>query len=853
MLRTSQLWAVGFGIFCASALGACSDGPATTANIGGGFGDYGGYANVGAGGTTSGGGSGNVGTAGSGSLPPGAGIGAACTAAGDCRSGLTCTDKACAASHATSAGSPCVISDECADGLQCFGGVCATTTSGKAGDNCKTDLDCGSGLRCSLAGLSLSCAAEGTADVGGSCKSSADCFSGLGCIDGACAVAPPTSIFGKPWSGVTCTPPDASGARAYFEVPGAAGAQEADFFRLPFPNDIRSAGGALDLTGFPTPGSALLGFDPVQIYVDALSANDKAWGAYPSVTFRFSGPVDGNTLTGDNIHLSDITPNATDYTDDGYWYSTASSARTNYVCDNWLALERWHGYPLQPGRTYAFWLSTGIKAADGSAVQRSDNLISLLSDTAPTDPKLAAAYTAYKPFRDFIKNGGSRAPLNAASVLNVTVITVGAIRDPMKALASAVAAEPAPTTSKWVKCAAGVASPCPQADGDRACGGDDASFDEYQALVSLPIFQKGFPDGEPYLTPSDGGDIAITSPAPREDVCLALTVPKGKAMPANGWPIAIFAHGTGGSFRSHVTDDTAGVLAQATPAFAVLGIDQVEHGPRRGKSDVSPNNLFFNFQNPAAARGNPLQGAADQLSLERLVSSFSLTAAQSGGDAIKLDKNSIVFWGHSQGSTAGSLAMPYADGVKSVVLSGNGASLKFALLTKTNPVNIAGALPYALQDPSLAAGDEAAEMHPVLSLLQQWIDPADPLHFAQAITRAPEMGHSAKNVFQTYGLGDTYAPPMTLREYAIAGQLDRVASDPSATKPDAIDGAQDVAAGISGNVTVGSAKYTLGVREYGPPAGDDGHFVAFDVPSANADVVRFLSQGVGATPPQIGQ
>jgi hypothetical protein len=57
---------------------------------------------------------------------------------------------------------------------------------------------------------------------------------------------------------------------------------------------------------------------------------------------------------------------------------------------------------------------------------------------------------------------------------------------------------------------------------------------------------------------------------------------------------------------------------------------------------------------------------------------------------------------------------------------------------------------------------------------------------------------------------------------------------------------------LSGNVTVGTAQYTLGVREYGPPKNDDGHFVAFDVPSANADVVRFLAAGVGATPPPIG-
>jgi hypothetical protein len=854
-LMTNKLWVIAVGLGSFAGLSACSDGAATLAGDGG-YGNSAGdtSANGGDGALAGSAGSANPsgGSAGVGTVPPGAAIGAACAATEDCRVGLTCQDMACAPGHLLAGGAACVVSDECVDGMQCFSGTCTPGGSGKAGDACQSDLDCGSGFRCALSGLSLSCVAEGTSDVGGACKLSADCYAALGCAAGMCAITPPAGLFGEPWPGVSCSPPEKDGARAYFEVPGAANAQEGDFFRLPFPNDVRSASGALDLSGFPTPGAALLGFDPVQRYVDAVTATDSAWGAYPAVTFRFSGPLDGDTLISDNIHLHDITPGVKS-PDDGFWQSRAGSARTAYVCDNWLAMERWHGHPLQPGHTYAFWLSTAIKAAGGAAVQRSENLLSLLADTAPTDAKLKAPYAAYKPFRDFIKAGGTRAPQSAAEVLNVAVVTVGAIRDPMKALAAAVTAEPLPTTHDWVKCQSGVSSPCPQAEGDRACGTPNAAFDEYQALVSLPIFQRGYPKGEPYLSPTDGGEIKLGSPAPREDVCLALTIPKGKVMPAKGWPVAIFAHGTGGSFRSHVTDDTAGVLAQATPAFAVLGIDQVEHGPRRGKSSAAPNDLFFNFENPSAARGNPLQGAADQLSLVRLAAAFKLSAAQTGGDAIQFDKDSIVFWGHSQGATEGSLAMPYADGVKAVVLSGNGATLKFALLNKTSPVNIAAALPFALQDPALATADESAEMHPVLTLLQQWIDPADPLHFAQAITRLPEPGHTAKNVFQTYGLGDTYAPPVTLREYALAGGLALVAADPSAKSPDAIDGATDVPAGVAGNVTVANLKYTLGVREYGPPKGDDGHFVAFDVPSANADVVRFLSAGVGTTPPPIGK
>ena len=790
-------------------------------------------------------------------VPPGAATGEACQVESDCRAGLTCDADKCAPGHATKAGQACVISDECTASLQCFAGHCAAPTGmGTAGDACQTDLDCGSGLRCAIAGLGLACDTEGSGDVGAKCATATDCFAGIGCVGGNCTVTPPGQPFGMPWAGVACADvKKGASVRAYFEVPGATDADEDDFFRLPFPNDVRrSSQGVLDLKGFPTPGSALLGVDPVQSYVDAIAANDSAWGAYPTVTFRFSGSIDGATLDQSTIHLSDVTPGLKPGQDDsGNWSSTYSPSRSAYVCDNWLAIERGHGRPLQPGHTYAFWLSTGVKADDGSPVERSPNLISLLSATAPTDPKLTTPYANYKPLRDFIAAAGTSAPKSADDILNASVITVGAILDPMTQLAASVAAQPAPTSHDWIKCGPGVTSPCAQAKGDRACGAPNAAFDEYQALVSLPIFQKGFPKGEPYLTPADGGDIALSNPAPREDVCLGLTIPKGKAMPAAGWPVVIFAHGTGGSFRSHMNDSTAGVLSKSPTPFAVLGIDQVEHGPRRGTSSESPNNLFFNFSNPKAARGNPLQGAADQLSLLRLAGALDVSAAQSGGDAIKLDPASIAFFGHSQGSTEGSLAMPFADGVRAVVLSGNGASLKFALLNKTQPVNIAGGLPLVLQDPSLAGTGATPEMHPVLSLLQQWIDPADPLHFARAITRNPQAGHDPKNVFQTYGLGDSYAPPITLREYAMAGQLDVVAADASATSPDDIPLTKAQASGVSGNVTLTTKKYTLGVREYGPPAKDDGHFVAFDVPSANADVVRFLSASVSSTdPPPIG-
>jgi hypothetical protein len=158
--------------------------------------------------------------------------------------------------------------------------------------------------------------------------------------------------------------------------------------------------------------------------------------------------------------------------------------------------------------------------------------------------------------------------------------------------------------------------------------------------------------------------------------------------------------------------------------MAVLGIDQVETGTRRGASTDSPDNLFYNFANPGAARGNPVQGAVDQASLLRLATSLTLDASLTGA-AIKVGP--VAFWGHSQGATEGGIALPYVSGYAGAVLSGEGASLIDALLTKTNPVDIAAVVPAVLEDHAVDI------YHPVLSILQTALDPADPINHAAAI------------------------------------------------------------------------------------------------------------------------
>jgi hypothetical protein len=366
----------------------------------------------------------------------------------------------------------------------------------------------------------------------------------------------------------------------------------------------------------------------------------------------------------------------------------------------------------------------------------------------------------------------------------------------------------------------------------------------------MPVYQQGT---APYLTAADGGGIDTSNPS-IEEVCMAITVPEG-APPAAGWPAVVFAHGTGGSFRNHVRDEVAGVLAAATPKFAVIGIDQVEHGPRRGASMQHPNNLFFNFLNPAVTRGNPLQGAADQLSVARFAKTLDVAAAVTTGEAIKIDATKLFFFGHSQGSTEGSLMLPFGDDYKAAVLSGNGASLRDALRTKTQPENIAAVLPIVLQDPLMShpdLGPGVTLYHPVLSLLQQWIDPADPLNFADPI-RTPLQGHTGKHLFQTFGIEDTYSPPVTMATYAVAGGLTQVTPHASADPPYEDDGDGHLPTPVAVGYAAAGAGFTHGLRQYGAPNASDGHFVVFDVPAANDDMVLFLTGSAGAMPPVIGQ
>ena len=267
-----------------------------------------------------------------GSVTVSQGVGANCTNSAECRSDLACDPgtHTCQPTGAVTQGMPCTITGDCAPGLFCnYEGAapaCAPAGNALPGATCTDTASCVRGAVCvrNAPGLYGVCevprggeitgpdggtlafpdgqtpSAGAGNDIGGACMSQLDCLAGLTCASGSNTCQPPAPGIGAatPWAGETCTPDDTGSTKAYFEIPAADGTPPHDFFRLPFPNDIRRdpSTGHINLNGFPHPGNGIIGFDLVQRYALASQQDLDGFGTNQDVYFRFSGGIDFQTL-----------------------------------------------------------------------------------------------------------------------------------------------------------------------------------------------------------------------------------------------------------------------------------------------------------------------------------------------------------------------------------------------------------------------------------------------------------------------------------------------------------------------------------------------------------------------------
>ncbi|NMC69594.1 MAG: hypothetical protein GYA57_05935 [Myxococcales bacterium] len=789
------------------------------------------------------------------------GLGDPCMLDTDCRTGLVCRDdRTCGPAGTTAEGGECTYTADCAPGLACLWGrdergapqtLCLPAVDAAAGTFCGSTADCAPGLVCATQGYGGRCTpAAPDGDLGFPCATVEDCAAGLACsAEGTCVRA--AGADGGPgyplWEGVACTPRETdTPSRIYFEIPRGPLAPGHDFFRLPWPNDIRrTADGHLDLSGFPHPDTAGLPVDVLDRYLRALERDRVGFATNGAVILRSSAGLNWDTLEAGGatptIYVVDLTPPASPgdrHRRLGFGWS-ASTGGGRYLCRDWLAVRPPRGSPYEPGRTYAVVLTTGVLDAAGRPMTQDADFALVVGPSRPAgDDAAARAWDAYAPFRAYLAHDG----IDPASILVAAQFTTKNVPALLQRTREVVEALPPPAASDLVRCTAGTVSPCDDGlageEHVRGCFGEDPAFFEVQGRFPTPVFQEGT---APYATPADGGGFALDGagrPVRQRDepVCFALSIPRGGPMPAGGWPVVVVAHGTGGHYRSFIEDGLAADLAAVTlddatvQRFAVLSFEAPMHGARRGGSTEDPERLFFHFENPAATYGNVLQGAVDLWQAARLLAATDWDAGTSPtGEAVRFDATRTYFLGHSQGATHGVTALPFDGSFAAAVLSGAAGSLTDVLLSKTSPYDVAGALRMALADPDLGGA------HPALTVFQTYLEVADPVNYARHVLPAPFVPLAARHVLQVYGLRDTYAPKNA--QSALAGALWLAIAEPVL---DDIGPFASVALPAAGNRRVGAASVTGVLTMHEPPAGEDGHFVAARDAAARRRIAQFL-------------
>ncbi len=547
---------------------------------------------------------------------------------------------------------------------------------------------------------------------------------------------------------------DSGPPRAMFSMLGASTPAP---FQLPWPNDLaRTSQGTLDMRVFPNTGNL-----NVSRFI-AAAGTLRGFSTQGAVYFRFSDALDSRTLPtlprsrdrNASIRFVDVDPDSPGRGLHVPFIARFQSTATVFYPANTLAVRPVEGYPLRPSTTYAVIVTRKVTPLATGQFARGPELEEALSQVPTTDEAVAAIRNAYDPALAFLDSDGTP----REDVLSMTVFTT---QDPvaeMFALRDAVHAEvAAPTISGFSRPSdAAITSELVEVDG---------------RIGPMPNFQAG---EIPYL--SSGGDLrfnAIGKPIIQGTFTtrVALTIPTS-AMPADGFPIVLYAHGTGGDYRTFIREGLASWAARE--GFAVVSIDQIHHG-ERNPTATSPDILYFNLLNPNAARNNNLQAAIDYVQLARAFSAgstFEIPAALVPGASlpIRIDATRRIFVGHSQGAINGPLLLAADDGVSAGILSAGGGTIAITLAEKEDTRAIVGfALGLSGEPATAFAGEAFTAEHPVATLVQTWVDATDPANYAIHWFRTPRAGFAPKHVLQVMGTRDTATPPRTGMSLACAG------------------------------------------------------------------------------------
>ncbi|MBM4378410.1 MAG: hypothetical protein FJ086_03780, partial [Deltaproteobacteria bacterium] len=514
------------------------------------------------------------------------------------------------------------------------------------------------------------------------------------------------------------------------------------FWSLPFPSDLRrEPDGTFNLTRFPGPRS-LTG----EAWLKTADAQLKeGWGLTPGVFFTLDGPVDSASLPasaaaslerGASVYLVDVDPASPDR-GRRFPLEVAFDAEGGATRPpNLLSLVQVFGFARRPGTLYAAVVTDDVKDAAGAPVGRSEAFHAAWTAASGMGDAAAAHLAPLRAWMEGEKLDASR--VAAAAVFRTF--------DPNAKLRTLV---------DWA-----AALPEPQLASSFEAAEDYPGFRVVKVQWRVPKIQAGERPGEGAIEwGADGRPVQTGEQVAR----LVLGIPK-RPMPASGFPLLIYLHGSGGEAYEPI-DRGPGPLDMPPPrpdapkgtgparylserGVAVLGFDFPLHGERRTPPDTTGldfYSLFGTLDDPYNVRqtmDNMPVAVMEFTYLTRLVGALRIPASldpgfDAGGASdgmLRFDVERLSAMGHSMGSTLGIVAATVDPRVKGWVFSGSGGMLIEVANSGSYPV----VLKPVVQDfMSFPAGEEISRRHPLVHLFQHLWDNVDPVARARHVALEP--------------------------------------------------------------------------------------------------------------------
>ncbi|MEZ4268296.1 MAG: hypothetical protein R3F39_18180 [Myxococcota bacterium] len=535
------------------------------------------------------------------------------------------------------------------------------------------------------------------------------------------------------------------------------------FYDFPWPSDLRlTEAGTPAMTRIPSP----VGVDLISAIV-AISDERPGFSVTPVAWFRFSAapaPRErADILAADAaspILLVDVDP---DSPERGRLYPLVAATLPGdaWVPEHLLAVAARPGFVLAPDRTYAFVVRRSANDAAGQPLGVAADLQRLARGEVPAGARGAAAAELYAPLWPTLDSLG----VPRGEVAAATVFTTGDVVAETARLSDGVLADYDATIANL------------QVDPDD--GADHPRYCELVGTLTVPQFQRGkapFDTEGLFEFAADGKPIKQRD----ESVPIVVTMPRAP-MPAGGYPLVLYFHGSGGLAGQVVDRGTIPSAGAAEtkgegPAFvlAAHGFGAVGSAlpvnPERvpGASSIA----YLNFANLGAFRDTFRQGVIEQRlmleALDSMVIQPEIVAACTGmtlpeGEAgYRFSTTRITALGQSMGGMYVNMVGAVEPRIEAVVPTGAGGLWSYFILQTT--LLDAGPLLALL----LEADSDLSFLHPALHTMQTAWEPAEPMVYMPRLAKRPLPGHPVRPIYEPIGEGDSFFPTVVYDAIVLA-------------------------------------------------------------------------------------